>query len=380
MPLGSVAGIAGRADVNNVHTVPGMQKSGPPTSQVTRLKSGRLVKSRLGIGLVGALTSQGYISHQANLVVSGMGISGTGVTVGVLSDSASAARIAALIASGDLPPGASALPGQSGSPGTDEGTAMMEIVHDMAPGANLIFATAFNGSASFADNIIALANAGCQIIVDDVTYFNEGVFQDGPIAQAVNQVTAQGVLYFSSAANSGSLTAGTSGTWEGDFLSAGPVNGAIAATGETGLVHNFGSPATPQSFNVMTATTTFLSLKWSDPLGASTDDYDLFILNSTGTAVKAFSAGRQTGTQDPYEAIAEGTNCGTATASGYCPAVGDRIVAVLFAGSARALHLDTERGVVSIKTAGATFGHNAGASTISMAATYWNSARTGTRA
>src|SRR5277367_1874654 len=171
MPLGSVAGIAGRADVNNVHTVPGMQKSGPPTSQVTRLKSGRLVKSRLGIGLVGALTSQGYISHQANLVVSGMGISGTGVTIGVLSDSASAARIAALVASGDLPASVSVLPGQAGPPtGTDEGTAMMEIIHDLAPGANLIFATAFTSASSFANNIIALQQAGCKIIVDDVTY------------------------------------------------------------------------------------------------------------------------------------------------------------------------------------------------------------------
>ena len=58
---------------------------------------------------------------------------------------------------------------------------------------------------------------------------------------------------------------------------------------------------------------------------------------------------------------------------------GRRIVVVLFAGAPRALHLDTERGVISIQTAGATFGHNAGSSTVSMAATYGNSAKTGTR-
>jgi hypothetical protein len=37
-----------------------------------------------------------------------------------------------------------------------------------------------------AANITALRTAGCNIIVDDLTYFNESPFQDGPIAQAVN--------------------------------------------------------------------------------------------------------------------------------------------------------------------------------------------------
>src|SRR5205807_9263943 len=111
--------------------------------------------------------------------------------------------------------------------GSDEGIAMMEIVHDLAPGANIIFATASTGVTNFANNILALRAAGAKVIVDDFTYFNEGVFQDGPIAQAVNQVTASGAIYFSSAANSGSVTAGTSGTWEGDFVNGGAVTGIV---------------------------------------------------------------------------------------------------------------------------------------------------------
>src|SRR5262249_45999853 len=86
-----------------------------------------------------------------------------------------------------------------------------------------------------------------------------------------------------------------------------------------------------------------------------------------------------TGTQDPYEAISQGVNCGTPSARGYCPAAGDRIVVVLFAGEQRALRLDTNRGQLSIQSAGSTYGHNGSASTVSTAATYWNSARTGTR-
>lgn len=217
------------------------------------------------------------------------------------------------------------------------------------------------------------------MIVDDVTYLDEGAFQDGPIARAVNQVVAAGSIYVSAAANGGNLTFGTSGTWEGDFLSAGPVGGAIAAVGETGLLHNFRTAVSPQAYDSLTAISDFITLKWSDPLAGSTSDYDLFVLDSTGTTVKGFSIAAQTGTQDPVEFVNEGTNCGTATASGFSPAVGDRIVVVLFNGLPRALRIDTNRGRLSLATAGSTFGHNAGLNTISTAATYWNSAHIGTR-
>src|SRR6185295_18726550 len=119
------------------------------------------------------------------------------------------------------------LPGQGG--GGDEGTAMLEIIHDLAPGAQLFFATAGGGLANFAQNIRDLRAAGCDIIVDDVGYFVESPFQDGQapsvisptnggvVAQAVKDVATSGALYFSSAGNSGNLNDGTSGVWEGDF-------------------------------------------------------------------------------------------------------------------------------------------------------------------
>ena len=373
IPAAQMPVIAGSRDVMSVREADRALVSSSG-AQRTRLLGGKGYRP-----FIGALTSQGYVTHQANSVVNGLGINGSGVRVGVLSDSASPAGVAALVASGDLAPGTTVLPGQAGS-GSDEGTAMMEIVQDMAPGAQIFFATAFSGVASFANNILALRAAGCDIIVDDVSYFNEGAFQDGPIAQAVNQVVASGALYFSSAANSGNLTLGTSGTWEGDFLSAGPVSGPVALLEGAATLHNFGTVAGPQVANALTGASTFISLKWSDPLGKSGNDYDLFILNSTGTTVKGFSIAAQTGTQDPYEAVSQGTNCGTSTASGYCPATGDLVVLVLYSGSPRALRVDTNRGRLSIGTSGSTYGHNAAASTITMAATYWNSARTGTRA
>jgi subtilisin family serine protease len=236
----------------------------------------------------------------------------------------------------------------------------------MAPGVQLFFATANGGVANFASNILTLRNVyGCDIIVDDVTYFNEGVFQDGPIAQAVNSVVASGALYFSSAANAGNLTSGTSGVWEGDF-NAGPASAAPLPLGYT--LHIFSGS---QAYDVLTASTNFISTKWSDPLGASTNDYDMFILNAAGTAITCASTTVQSGTQDPYEFCF--------SSAGF--AANSRIViAKKAAASQRALHLDSGESRLSINTSGSTYGHNAGANTVSVAATYWNSARTGVKA
>ena len=169
-------------------------------------------------------TSEGDIAHGADIVRSKYSftgknvLTGEGIRVGVLSDSVD--HLAYVQSLGDLP-GVTVLahpdplncdPGCSG-----EGTAMLEIIHDLAPDAELYFATAWNGQDSFAANIIALANAGCDIIVDDVGYLDESPFQDDVISQAVNAVTSQGVLYFSAAGNAGNLNDGTSGVWEGDY-------------------------------------------------------------------------------------------------------------------------------------------------------------------
>src|SRR5438045_9252845 len=91
---------------------------------------------------------------------------------------------------------------------------MCQIVHDVAPGAKIGFATAFGGSVDFANNIRALAglpgltkDAAIQqgfkgdVVCDDVSYLDEPMFSDGVIAEGVNDVVAAGVTYASSAAN-----------------------------------------------------------------------------------------------------------------------------------------------------------------------------------
>jgi hypothetical protein len=295
---------------------------------------------------VGSVTSQGDKTHKADVARTTFGVDGTGVKVGVISDGVDG--LASSQATGDLA-AVTVLPGQAGSGA--EGTAMLEIVHDLAPNAQLYFATALNTPAQFAQNIRDLRAAGCDIIVDDVGYFVETPFQDGQVPavisntnggvviQAVKDVTAAGALYFSSAANSGSKDLGTSGTWEGDFVDGGDVGPPISAL-EGGRLHLFGATA----YDVVTANTGPVTLHWSDPLGGSPNDYDIFILDSTGTIVEDHSTNSQTGTQDPYERMGQAH-------------VGERIVIVKFAGAARFMHLDTNRGQLTTSTAGSTHGH-----------------------
>lgn len=87
----------------------------------------------------------------------------------------------------------------------DEGAAMGELVHDVAPNAALAFHTAFISEADFAQGITDLRNAGCTVIVDDVSYFDEPVYQDGIVAQAAAACVANGVPYFSAAGNDANL-------------------------------------------------------------------------------------------------------------------------------------------------------------------------------
>ncbi|GMU20670.1 MAG: hypothetical protein AMXMBFR13_07670 [Phycisphaerae bacterium] len=292
-------------------------------------------------------TSEGDAAHRANLARTAYGADGSGVKIGVLSDSAES--LGALLSSGDLPI-VTVLPGQAGS-GSSEGSAMLEIVHDLVPGASLYFATAFQSDAGFASNILALHQAGCQVIVDDVSYVNEPVFQDGIIAQAVETVCAAGALYFSSAGNFGNKNDDTSGVWEGDFAP----GATPAVLAGYGTAHDFGGGVTG---NTLSGEPWFITLQWSDPWGGSANDYDLVVLDSTLTSVLAYANDQQDGNDDPFELID--------------PSLfndpGARMVIIKHSGQDRYLHLNALGGRLAISTAGQTWGHSAAASAFSVAA------------
>jgi len=221
---------------------------------------------------------------------------------------------------------------------------MSEIVHDIAPGAKIIFSTGGPSKAAFGDNILALRAAGAQIIVDDLTYGGEWQFQDDEIGQAVNQVVASGALYFSAAGNEGNFRAGTSRVWEGDF-----VNGGTNALLPGGTVHSYGA----QTYNRVSANS-YVSLQWSDEYTTSANDYDLYVLSADGTSVVNASTNIQDGNDAPFEEI-------------FAAQPDERIV-IFKSGTAasRYLRLFAGESPLAIATPGEIIGHSANFNAIAV--------------
>lgn len=300
-------------------------------------------------------TSEGDLAHRAALARSSHGLSGSGVKVGVISDGVKS--LADRVASGDLPSGITVL---SGSPNAndDEGTAMLEIVHDLAPNAELLFATALSSEAQFAANILALRDQGAKVIVDDVYYPSEATFQDDVVAQAVETVTASGVVYVSSAGNGGNLTHNRASVWEGDFLqSSGTLTVVNGSEAKVTPLHDF---AAGQNWNnLVTDPSAYITLEWSDPQSGSNDDYDLFLLDSTLTNVIDSHTNPQTGTQAPFEYIDSTVN----------NHAGNRLVVARFNGASRFLRLNANVGAqLGIGTVGQAAGHAAASGALAVAA------------
>ena len=291
-------------------------------------------------------TSQGDAAHRASTARTTHGVTGAGIGIGVISDGVE--TLAARQASGDVPAGVIVLPGQEGS--GDEGTAMLEIVHDLAPGAELYFATGLGGQAQFAANIEALCDAGANVIVDDIGYFLEAAFQDDIAARGVNAAVADGCYFFSAAGNDGNLNDSTSGVWEGDYAA----GSSLTVGGETaGVRHDFGSGQ--EENPVVGAFYGTVVLQWADPLGASANDYDLFLIDGDGN-VLASSTNTQDGSQDPIEVIS----------SGIFAYEDARLVIVKASGAARYLRLQTLDRKLEIATAGNTWGHPAAENTVGV--------------
>ncbi len=300
-----------RVSLNTLEAIadlPGVVFVQPPLLPQTKSARSARVAGQLPRA-VADVTSEGDVVHKAATARSTYGVTGAGIKVGVLSNGVDG--LADAQAAGALGP-VTILSGQAGQDRGNEGTAMLEIVHDLAPGAELFFATGGASTTQFAANIRALQAAGCRIIVDDVGFSNESPFQDGQTAsvvsttnagvviQAVKDVTAAGVLYLSAAANSGNVNSGSSGTWEGDFTDSGVMFGGP----RRGVAHLFGVRAGfSVPANYLTIVGHEVDLYWSDPLGGSNNDYDIYILDGTSGAVKMAATNVQNGTQDPFERV-----------------------------------------------------------------------------
>ncbi|HEY0745469.1 MAG TPA: S8 family serine peptidase [Steroidobacteraceae bacterium] len=287
----------------------------------TALGALHAIRAALLRARTGAVTSQGDFAQNSEIVRTKDALTGAGITVGILSDSYDCYAVYAAngvpaggnagyanngftataandMATGDLPTSVNVLAEAScvnyGAPIQlpfgDEGRAMMQIVHDVAPGASLAFYTAENSEADFATGIGKLASAGATVIVDDVGYFDEPFFQDGILAQAINTVAASGVAYFSAAGNNGTLgydnnapTFATVGTAQnaGEHLLNFDTTGATTATALPVTI----PPLIPGEFVAIVA-------GWDQPYvtgaptsGGATSQIDLCIEGATGSDI-----------------------------------------------------------------------------------------------
>lgn len=267
----------------------------------------KIMRPAYAITSVGSTTSQGDIAMRADLARAAYNIDGSGIIIGTLSDTYDCLGGAAGdVASGDLPSGINVLD-NGPCAGSDEGRAMMQLIADSAPGAAQAFHTAFRGQADFASGIIELQAAGADVIVDDVGYFASPFFQDGIIAQAVDQVYGLGAAYFSAAGNSERQS------YENTFR---PSGTAVLFTG--GNAHDFDpGPGVDlfQSVTIPNGAGMSLSLQWDQPFfsvsGApgSTNDMDIALLDTSNNVVASSTSNNIGG--DPVEILSFTNNTGS---------------------------------------------------------------------
>lgn len=264
--------------------------------EVSGVASLRFMRPSVAVTNAGLTTTQGDRSLNSDTARAAFGVDGAGIRVGSLSDSFNCTTVPLVpgnphttaeqdIANGDLPEDIIVLkedPACSDEADIDEGRAMMQIIHDVAPGAAQAFHTAFDGEADFANGIVRLAvEAGSDVIVDDVSYLAEPMFQDGIIAQAVDLVKSKGIAYFTAAGNRARQS------YEAPFRASG-------VAGAAGEQHDFDPGAGLDTFQTITLTPgaqEILSFQWDQPFASvsgapgATSDLDVVWYELDGSLV-----------------------------------------------------------------------------------------------
>lgn len=221
-----------------------------------------------------------------------LGVTGSGIKIGVID--LGFAGVATAQASGDLPGSLTLIDYTgSGTGGTDHGTQVVEIAHEMAPGAALHLAKV-NSEVGLANAVDAMQAAGVDVIVHSVGWFGAAFYDgSGPLCDIADSAQQAGIVWVNAMGNSRLKH------YLGTFTD---TNGDLA--------HEF---ASGQNYNTLTLTAgvnVTLVLNW-DAYPETTIDYDLFLYNgnpATGGTVVASSTNKQSGRANlwypaPYESL-----------------------------------------------------------------------------
>ena len=177
----------------------------------------------------------------------------------------------------------------------DEGTAMMEIVYDMAPGAQLVFGglDSTDGPSVMAELISNMFdNYACKIIVDDIGfYLNLPYFSDDPIMQRIQSELGSYPkrIYVSAAGND------AKNMFDAEHFQSDASNYVYFWQGQELYNSNF--------FSLGAHNTVHIFLQWADEWGYSTNNYDLYLLDGNGNIVASSPTVQNGMGSNPQEVI-----------------------------------------------------------------------------
>jgi hypothetical protein len=297
-----------------------------------------MVRPITGGGInAGSVTTEGDSVHKADVVRTDLNVTGDSINVGVISDGC--ASWGNSQAAGDLPAGFGAgnytfNNGNKIGAG-DEGTAMLEIVYDLAPDADLYFYGALYdpaGSAAHVDAIYRLVREkGCDIIVDDLYWYDQPMFEDGTvptnwtIAAAVKWAIDTGVVYISAAGNwaNGPPNFITRSHYQDVYTDIHPAFGPVRPLpaplplplpAHIVDLHDFNP--NPLTTDIALTIVVFpndphptvnIILEWNDQWGVPPNDFDLYLYDKNFNIMRGSSINMQPGAP-PWEMISHVNN------------------------------------------------------------------------
>jgi len=235
---------------------------------------------------------------------------GTRTSTGVLKESSGGIIGRSFSASGDLEGLPPASPACAFAGAGAEGTALLEIVHDLAPGAKLSFA---NGDTDLAFtqavNFLAASN---DVVLDDIGFYGEPY--DGTSAVSSNTAAALNNPGWPIRAYVTAVGNDADEHYIGGYVDSGVDGTSISGIATPGHLHLFQQTADTtdvlglgaQPFNVIALPQNgeaAIFLTWDDPFGGSGNNYDLYLVQQSTGRVVASSTDVQSGRQDPSEVI-----------------------------------------------------------------------------
>jgi hypothetical protein len=239
----------------------------------------------------GPVTSEGVSLHNADGAQTA-GFTGAGQKVGAISGDVD--NLAYSQAQGELPADVQVL--EQAAYDDDEGTAMLEIVHDMAPDAKLVFNSTGDTLTQYVGAFHNLADAGVTMITEDIALDDEPAFQQGIGAATAETLAQHGIWVSSSAGNLGARHAprvSAAGTGRGPDGAVGPFTNC--ATAPTNTVNLRGADNT-YNLNLLPGAAFLATLQWSEPRAiyptagqGGFTNLDLYLMDASGTTCLAVS-------------------------------------------------------------------------------------------